>query len=127
MSKIESLEREVEALDDKGFAAFRAWFIEYEHARWDRQIEADAASGKLDPLIEEALAEHRAGKTKPLWSILLRRRFGHGITLSRKKSALSRTRASSCWKRIERTRRYTSRNWERFGLRVSARTIERSP
>jgi len=66
MSKIESLEREVEALDDKGFAAFRAWFIEYEHARWDRQIEADAASGKLDPLIEEALAEHRAGKTKPL-------------------------------------------------------------
>ena len=66
MSKIASIEREIEALDDKGFAAFRAWFIEYEHARWDRQIEADAASGKLDPLIEEARAEHRAGKTRPL-------------------------------------------------------------
>jgi hypothetical protein len=66
MSKIESIEREIETLDDKGFAAFRAWFIEYENAQWDRQIETDAASGKLDPLIEEALAEHQAGKTKPL-------------------------------------------------------------
>ena len=66
MSKIESIERDIEALDDKGFAAFRAWFIEYENARWDRQIEADANSGKLDPLIAQALAEHRAGKTKPL-------------------------------------------------------------
>ena len=45
MSKIESIERDIEALDDKGFAAFRAWFIEYENARWDRQIEADANSG----------------------------------------------------------------------------------
>ena len=66
MNKIESIERHIEALDDKGFAAFRARFIEYENARWDRQIEADVVSGKLDPLIEQALAEHRAGKTKPL-------------------------------------------------------------
>jgi hypothetical protein len=66
MSKIESIEREIERLDDESFAAFRAWFIGYENSRWDRQIEADANSGRLDPLIEEALAEHRAGKTKPL-------------------------------------------------------------
>jgi len=45
MSKIESIERDIERLDDKSFAAFRAWFIEYENSRWDRQIEADAASG----------------------------------------------------------------------------------
>ncbi|SFF25400.1 hypothetical protein SAMN05428977_10881, partial [Nitrosomonas sp. Nm166] len=50
----------------ESFAAFRDWFIEYENSRWDRQIEADAVSGKLDSLIDEALAEHRAGKTKPL-------------------------------------------------------------
>ena len=66
MSKIKSIEREVERLDDKSFAAFRAWFIEYENSRWDRQIETDAASGMLDPLIEQALAEHRSGKTTPL-------------------------------------------------------------
>lgn len=66
MSKIESIGREIERLDDESFAAFRAWFIDYENSRWDRQIEADAVAGKLDPLIEEALAEHRAGKTRPL-------------------------------------------------------------
>ena len=63
---IKAIEREIERLDDKAFAAFRDWFIEYENARWDQQIEADATSGKLDPLIDEALAEHRAGRTKPL-------------------------------------------------------------
>jgi hypothetical protein len=41
-------------------------FIEYANARWDRQIEADSAAGRLDPLVGEALAEHRAGKTTPL-------------------------------------------------------------
>jgi hypothetical protein len=66
MSKIESIEQEIARLDDQGFAAFRAWFLEYESARWDRQIKADAAAGKLDPLIEQALADHRAGKTRPL-------------------------------------------------------------
>ena len=66
VSKIESIEQDIERLDDKSFAAFRAWFIDDEHARWDRQIETDSGAGKLDSLIEEALAEHRAGKTTPL-------------------------------------------------------------
>ena len=33
---------------------------------WDREIERDAAAGKLDQLAEDALREHRAGKTKPV-------------------------------------------------------------
>ena len=57
---ISSIERTVEQLDDKAFALFRDWFLAYEHARWDRQIEADSTSGKLDAMIDEALAEHRA-------------------------------------------------------------------
>lgn len=66
MTKIESIEREIERLDDDSYAALRAWFIEYEHARWDREIEADSASGKLDTLINQALSEHHAGKSTPL-------------------------------------------------------------
>ena len=66
MSKVESIEKEVQRLDEESFAAFRTWFVEYEHSRWDRQIEADADAGKLDSLINEALEEDRAGKTKPL-------------------------------------------------------------
>lgn len=66
MTDIRAIEREIERLDDKTFAAFRDWFIAYGNARWDRQIEADATAGKLDPLVEEALAEHRTGKTRPM-------------------------------------------------------------
>ena len=66
MSKIESIERDVEQLDDQAFAAFREWFLAYENARWDRQIEADAQSGKLDSLVQEALTLHRAGKSTAL-------------------------------------------------------------
>ena len=60
------IEDQIRRLDNQSFATLRNWFIEYEHARWDRQIEIDSEAGKLDFLIDEALAEHRAGKTKPL-------------------------------------------------------------
>jgi hypothetical protein len=32
---------------------------------WDRQIEADAKAGKLDRFIDEAIREHREGKSQP--------------------------------------------------------------
>jgi len=33
---------------------------------WDQQIEADAKAGKLDALADEALADHRAGRSRKL-------------------------------------------------------------
>ena len=66
MSKIELIERDIEQLDDKSFAAFREWFLVYENARWDRQIAEESQSGKLDSLIQEALSAHRAGKSTTL-------------------------------------------------------------
>ena len=41
------------------------WLREYEAQLWDQQIETDIRSGKLDQLGQEALAELRAGKTRP--------------------------------------------------------------
>ena len=38
--------------------------IDFQDA-WDRQIEADIKAGRLDRLAEKALADHRAGKTRP--------------------------------------------------------------
>jgi len=38
--------------------------IDFQDA-WDHQIEADIKAGRLDRLAEEALADHRAGKTRP--------------------------------------------------------------
>ena len=66
MENVQLIEKQIQCLDNQSFATLRNWFIEYEHSRWDRQITADSESGKLDFLIDEVLAEHRAGKTKPL-------------------------------------------------------------
>ena len=38
---------------------------EWESLQWDLQIAADAKAGRLDALIDEAKAEHRAGLTTP--------------------------------------------------------------
>lgn len=66
MSKVETLEREVEKLSAEELAAFRDWFAKYDADAWDRQMEADAKAGKLDRLAAEALAEHRRGETKEI-------------------------------------------------------------
>ena len=64
MTKIEQIEQDVRKLDRDELAAFRRWFREYDSEEWDRQIEDDVRAGKLDKLAEEALATHRAGKSK---------------------------------------------------------------
>jgi hypothetical protein len=66
MANVQLIEDQIQYLDNQAFAALRNWFIEYEHARWDRRIATDSETGKLDFLIDEALSEHRAGKTKSL-------------------------------------------------------------
>ena len=66
MSKVENIEQEVQRLKPSELAAFRRWFAEFDAQAWDRQIEEDIQNGKLDKLAEEALAAHRAGKSKEL-------------------------------------------------------------
>jgi hypothetical protein len=66
MSKIEKIEQEIQALSPEELAQFRAWFLEYDWALWDRQIERDAEAGRLDDLAARALRDHSAGKTTPL-------------------------------------------------------------
>lgn len=66
MTKLQQIERSIEALSDAEIKELAAWFEELRWQRWDRQLEADVAAGKLDKLADEAWAEHRAGKTRPL-------------------------------------------------------------
>lgn len=66
MSKIEELEQKVQALSAEELARFRDWFLEFDWAAWDRQLERDVRAGKLDAMAEKALRDHAAGKTKPL-------------------------------------------------------------
>jgi hypothetical protein len=44
----------------------RAWFQSYLADEWDKQIVSDVKAGKFDRLARQALADHKAGRTKPL-------------------------------------------------------------
>ena len=66
MGAIEKLELLIKSLSPEELAQCREWFAEFDAQLWDRQIEADAAAGKLDRLIEESMADYRANKTRPL-------------------------------------------------------------
>ncbi len=66
MSKVEAVEREVQSLSSAELAAFRQWFHEFDAAAWDRQIEEDVDTGKLDRLAEATLQALKAGKCTDL-------------------------------------------------------------
>ena len=66
MGNVKSIEQAVESLPASELAEFRRWFAEFDAAAWDKQIEQDAASGKLETLAAEALADYRAGTAREL-------------------------------------------------------------
>lgn len=66
MSRVEILEQQVQQLAPQEFSQFREWFLEYERDAWDREIERDGKSGKLDTMARKALEDHAAGRTTPL-------------------------------------------------------------
>jgi hypothetical protein len=64
MTRFEQLEQQIVELNPDKFAQLREWMMGQDWAAWDRQIERDAASGKLDRLVKQALADHAAGKSR---------------------------------------------------------------
>ncbi|PSB00444.1 hypothetical protein [Merismopedia glauca] len=66
MTTLQDLERAVSQLSLEELAAFRDWFAEFDAEIWDRQIEEDAAAGRLDGLAEKALQHLREGRCTDL-------------------------------------------------------------
>jgi hypothetical protein len=66
MTTTEDIEKAVDQLDPRELARFRAWFEVFDADRFDTAIEHDAQAGKLDTFAEEALAAHRAGRSRDL-------------------------------------------------------------
>ena len=64
MARVEELANQVQRLNRDELAAFRDWFRKYDSDEWDKEIEEDVSAGKLDKLANEAIAEHKAGRTK---------------------------------------------------------------
>jgi hypothetical protein len=66
MTRLEVIEEQIRQLSSNEFAELREWVLERDWQEWDRQIERDAAAGKIEKLFETARAAHREGKSREL-------------------------------------------------------------
>jgi hypothetical protein len=66
MSTIAEIEAAIQKLPPEQFAQVRDWIAALDAQRWDAQLEADAASGKLDTLGASALKEFKEGRCTDL-------------------------------------------------------------
>ena len=56
MPTVSEIKQSILNLSEAEYAEIIEWLNEREEAEWDRQIESDAAEGKLDILREQTLA-----------------------------------------------------------------------
>jgi len=66
MSTIDEITKAVKELPPDELTAFRVWFEECDQALWDKQLERDVASGRLNSLADEALEDLRKGRCSDL-------------------------------------------------------------
>ena len=66
MKTFEDLKSEIEALPHPEYMKLVHWLSEHDWDAWDQEIENDSAAGKLDFLIDEAVAEKEKGKLSNL-------------------------------------------------------------
>ena len=64
MSKVDELKAAIEELPENEYKKLRKWFSEKDWQKWDKEIERDSKSGKLDFLIDDALDQKKKGKLK---------------------------------------------------------------
>jgi hypothetical protein len=62
MITVEAIEEAIKQLPQSDLTELQRWFADFYGDMWDKQIENDANSGKLDALAAEALAEYNDGK-----------------------------------------------------------------
>jgi hypothetical protein len=66
MTKLRSIQAEIETLDSDEFIYLKNWINELDAQQWEKQIEEDSNAGKLNFLIEEALFEKSKNQLQEL-------------------------------------------------------------
>lgn len=54
MSAIEQIEQAIKKLSPEEFIRLSQWIYDREQSQWDRDLDSDSISGKLDSLFNEA-------------------------------------------------------------------------
>ena len=62
MSTVQEIETAISNLQPRDVHAVADWLQSFRDELWDKQIAANAKTGKLNPLIRKAKADYRAGK-----------------------------------------------------------------
>ena len=66
MTGVKEIESAVAQLSAEELTAFRAWFAEFDASQWDAELEDDVSASRLDALADEALNDHRDGRSTEL-------------------------------------------------------------
>lgn len=59
---LQEIEEAITGLTQQEFVELRDWLAEFEAEVWDRQIEEDAASGRLESIMKRSIEECREGR-----------------------------------------------------------------
>jgi hypothetical protein len=66
MARVEELAMAVTSLPEEEYSQFRRWFFDRDWEKWDREIEVDAKSGRLEFLRQETAEAKKKGCLKDL-------------------------------------------------------------
>jgi len=66
MTQLERIQAEIEVLSHQDYVRLRKWLAEKDWEEWNKQMESDANAGRLDFLVEEAMAEKAKDNLKKL-------------------------------------------------------------
>jgi hypothetical protein len=66
MSTVQEIESAVARLSADELARFRAWFVDFDAGAWDRHIEEDAHSGRLEAFYQALEHENEGQPDIPL-------------------------------------------------------------
>lgn len=70
MKSLSQIETAIAQLSEAEARTLLNWLQNYLDEAWDRQIEADVRSGRLDQIIQRAQADITADRVKPLDEII---------------------------------------------------------
>ncbi len=70
MSTVQDIESAIRQLSPAELAALRAWLAEFDADAWDREISADAQSGRLDAFYQHLQKENEGQPEIPLHEVL---------------------------------------------------------
>lgn len=65
MSTVEEIQQAIKSLPREDYFRLHNWLHKLFEDQWDKEMREDIESGLLADIAEEALKEHRSGKTSP--------------------------------------------------------------